>query len=448
MASLSSFFYLSLFSIFPLIYSLTIPLSPLQTYPSQDPYQYLNFLVSSSLTRAFHLKNPQTISTTPLFSHSYGGYSISLSFGTPPQTIPLLMDTGSDLIWFPCTTRYLCKNCSFSSSNTPLFIPQQSSSSKIIGCRNPKCSWIHPNAQCKDCNPSNNCTQICPPYIIFYESGATSGISLSETLNFPNRTIPNFFVGCSVFSSRTPAGIAGFGRGQASLPSQLNVDKFAYCLLSRKFDDTTRSSPLILDNSSGSDSEKKSSGLIYTPFIKNPVFPGRSAFSVYYYVGLRKITVGERRVRIPYRYLRLDDEGNGGTIIDSGTTFTVMASEVREPLAAEFESQLVKKMNFSRALGVEVLTGLSPCFNVSSGTTRLKFPKLKLHFKGGAEMAVPPENYAAVVGDGSAVCLMVVSGRLGSGGPTIILGNVFWQNYYVEYDLRKERLGFKQQQCE
>ncbi|KAJ0084501.1 hypothetical protein Patl1_30327 [Pistacia atlantica] len=341
---------------------------------------------------------------------------------------PALLATSARTVHSPPQTLH------FSSLNNP-------SSSKIIGCRNPKCSWIHPNAQCKDCNPSNNCTQICPPYIIFYESGATSGISLSETLNFPNRTIPNFFVGCSVFSSRTPAGIAGFGRGQASLPSQLNVNKFAYCLLSRKFDDTTRSSPLILDNSSGSDSEKK-------PFIKNPVVPGRSAFSVYYYVGLRKITVGERRVRIPYRYLRLDDEGNGGTIIDSGTTFTVMASEVREPLAAEFESQLVKKMNFSRALGVEVLTGLSPCFNVSSGTTRLKFPKLKLHFKGGAEMAVPQENYAAVVGDGSAVCLMVVSDRLGSGGPTIVLGNVFWQNYYVEYDLRKERLGFKQQQCE
>lgn len=276
----------------------------------------------------------------------------------------------------------------------------------------------------------------------------TGGIALSETLNFPNRTIPNFLVGCSVVSSRQPAGIAGFGRGRASFPSQLNLDKFAYCLLSRIYDDTARGSPLVLESSSGSDSEKKTTGLIYTPFIKNPVVPGRSAFSDYYYVGLRKITVGGQQVRIPFRFLSLDNEGNGGTIIDSGTTATVMTTEVWKPLAAEFESQLVKKMNYSRAPGVEVLTGLSPCFNVSSGRRRLKFPDLKLHFKGGAEVAVPLENYAVEVGGGVAACLMVVSDKFGGGGPAIILGNFIWQNYYVEYDLRNERLGFKQQQCE
>ncbi|KAJ6383218.1 hypothetical protein OIU76_000004 [Salix suchowensis] len=151
----SSWLYcLSLLSLFPFISSsITIPLQYPQTnqIPFQDQYQKLNHLVTTSLARARHLKNPQptpaATATAPLFSHSYGGYSISLSFGTPPQTLSFIMDTGSDVVWFTCTSRYLCKHCSFSSSSSSPriqpFIPKESSSSKIIGCKNPKCSWIH-----------------------------------------------------------------------------------------------------------------------------------------------------------------------------------------------------------------------------------------------------------------------------------------------------------------
>ncbi|KAL0890295.1 hypothetical protein Bca101_014278 [Brassica carinata] len=50
---------------------------------------------------------------SPLTPKSYGGYSVSLSFGTPSQTIPFVFDTGSSLVWFPCTSRYLCSGCNF-----------------------------------------------------------------------------------------------------------------------------------------------------------------------------------------------------------------------------------------------------------------------------------------------------------------------------------------------
>lgn len=455
---LSFIFVFTLLSIFPSsITSFTFSLSRFHTNPSQDSYQNLNSLVSSSLTRALHIKNPQTktttttttTTTTNISSHSYGGYSISLSFGTPPQIIPFILDTGSHLVWFPCTNHYQCKYCS--SSKIPSFIPKLSSSSRLLGCQNPKCSWIHHESiQCIDCNDeplatSKNCTQICPSYLVLYGSGLTEGIALSETLNLPNRIIPNFLVGCSVLSSRQPAGIAGFGRGKTSLPSQLNLDKFSYCLLSHKFDDTTRTSSLILDNGS-SHSDKKTTGLTYTPFVNNPSVAERNAFSVYYYVGLRRITVGGQRVRVWYKYLTLDRDGNGGTIVDSGTTFTFMVPELFEPLADEFVSQMVKNRNYTRALGAEALTGLRPCFDVP-GEKVASFPELKLHFKGGAEVTLPVENYFAVVGEGSAVCLTVVTDREASGGPSIILGNFQMQNYYVEYDLRNQRLGFKQQLC-
>ncbi|KAJ4841972.1 hypothetical protein Tsubulata_020130 [Turnera subulata] len=464
--SLLLYFFLSL--LFPFTTSITIPLRPTnQNPPPQDPYQRLNHLVSTSLTRAHHLRNPRptTTTTTPLFSRSYGGYSISLSFGTPPQShLSFVMDTGSDFVWFPCTNHYLCKSCPFSptSSKIQSFLPKLSSSSKIIGCKNPKCSWVHhEQVNCQECNnnASKNCTQICPPYLILYGSGTTGGIAISETLHLHDLTVQNFLAGCSVVSSHQPSGIAGFGRGPASLPSQLNLTKFSYCLISHKFDDVAGKSSSMILHSDHSGSDKKTAGLQYTPFVN--VKPedddgDNHPFSVYYYLSLRRISVGGNRVKIPYKYLSPGSDGNGGTIIDSGTTFTFMAREVFEALSNEFIAQV---KGYKRAVQVEALTGLRPCFNVSSSTSSpgggdgaLSFPELRLHFKGGAEVALPVENYFAFVDDGVACLTVVTDGPAGpereaASGPGIILGNFQMQNFYVEYDLRNERLGFKKQKC-
>lgn len=69
-------------------------------------------------------------------------------------------------------------------------------------------------SRCADCSSNlKNCSQICPPYLIVYGSGSTGGISILDYLNLPGKKVPDFLVGCSLFSSRQPAGIAGFGRG-------------------------------------------------------------------------------------------------------------------------------------------------------------------------------------------------------------------------------------------
>ncbi|KAL3530335.1 hypothetical protein ACH5RR_009657 [Cinchona calisaya] len=438
---------------------ITIPLSFSSTTPYADLYQKLSQLASTSLARAHYLKNPPeksllaSTTTTPLLPHSYGGYSISLSFGTPPQTLSFVMDTGSDFVWFPCTKRYACKNCSFPGSNgiSP-FSPKQSSSVKIVGCLNKKCGWIHsnfdPQKSCTDCQSvsAKNCTQICPPYLILYGSGSTGGIALAETLDLPNKKIPNFLVGCSIFSSRQPAGIAGFGRGPASLPSQLSLKRFSYCLLSRRYDDTGESSLLVLDDLSNSD--KKTGNLSYTKFLKNPIVPERKAFQVYYYVGLRKISVGGKKVKIPYKFLVPDSDGNGGTIVDSGSTFTYMNSPVFELVADEFINQV--KNVYKRAENIESLTGLRPCFKLSGHDDSIKLPELIFSFKGGAEMKLPLANYFSIVEDNDVVCLTMMTDNLGpemTTGPSIILGSFQMQNYNVEYDLQNERFGFKQQSC-
>lgn len=203
------------------------------------------------------------------------------------------------------------------------------------------------------------------------------------------------------------------------------------------------SSDLVLYGSG----EHKTEGVIsYTPFLKNPS-NSSSAFREYYYVLLRKVTVGGKRVKIPYKYLVPGPNGNGGTIVDSGSTFTFMEKPVYEAVTEEFVKQMG---SYRRVKEIENQTGLKPCFDISREKT-VNFPELVFHFKGGAKMALPFPNYFALVSSSGIVCLTVVTnGAVGpefSAGPAVILGSFQQQNFYVEYDLKNERFGFRRQSC-
>ncbi|CAN1133965.1 Aspartic proteinase nepenthesin-2 [Linum perenne] len=471
----STLFLVSIFSISILTASAATISIPLSSFSSSSAaaapplHEILSHLASTSLSRALRLKqqspppssdssSSSSLVTTPLFPRSYGGYSISLSFGTPPQTTKFVMDTGSTLVWFPCTSRYLCSRCNFrnvDSTNITTFIPKKSSTAKIVGCKSKKCEWIYGPDVAKTCSGCDsakstpNCTQTCPPYSIQYGSGATTGLLLSETLDLSReKKVPDFLVGCSVLSIRQPEGIAGFGRGLDSLPSQVGAKRFSYCLVSHRFDETSVSSDLVLDLDSNSNSKKmkRTVGMSYTSFQKNPD-SSNSAFQTYYYLMLRQILVGGKRVKVPYQYLSPSkSDGNGGTIVDSGTTFSYMEGPIYEAVTAA----IVKEMsNYTVAKDVQDLTGLRPCFDVSR-QDKLTVPQLSFKFKGGAEMQLPVTNYFVLVGDG-VICFTVVSdsvvGKGARGGPSIILGNYQQRDYNIEYDLENERFGFKKQKC-
>ncbi|KAL9332140.1 hypothetical protein ACSQ67_001750 [Phaseolus vulgaris] len=384
-----------------------------------------------SQTRRFSISNPgpppqtppqcPSAATTQVYPKSYGGYSIDLNFGTPPQTSPFVLDTGSSLVWFPCTSRYLCSHCLFPNidpTKIPTFIPKNSSTSRLLGCKNPKCGYLFGSdlqSRCPQCKPdSQNCSLTCPPYIIQYGLGSTAGFLLLDNLNFPEKIVPQFLVGCSILSIRQPSGIAGFGRGQESLPAQMALKRFSYCLLSHNFDDSTENSDLVLQISSTGDT--KTNGLSYTPFHPNPS-ANNPAFLEYYYLSLRKVIVGGKNVKIPLSF---------------------------------WSPALTQLGNYSRAEDVEAQSGLGPCFNISGAKT-VNFPKFTLQFKGGAKMTLPVENYFSLIDDSEVVCLTIVSdggaGPATTSGPAIILGNYQQQNFHIEYDLENERFGFGPQSC-
>ncbi|RRT36827.1 hypothetical protein B296_00044088 [Ensete ventricosum] len=132
------------------------------------------------------------------------------------------------------------------------FLLKSSSSTRLIGCHNPHCLWIHPwdrLSRCPSCNSTfaDGCPTVpCPPYALIYDTDSTVDLLMQETLAFPHRTIPNFMVGCSILSKCQPASVVGFGRGAPSLPSKMGLKCFSslFCrgLLFLDYRSTTTSS--------------------------------------------------------------------------------------------------------------------------------------------------------------------------------------------------------------
>lgn len=399
------------------------------------------------------------------------GFLVPLYVGTPPQAMQVYMDTGSDLTWVPCGDNFSfdCMDCDGYKVTAAAFSPSTSSSSRRDLCGSSFCINIHSSDNDIDpctmagCSLStllkSSCARPCPSFAYTYGAGGVvAGLLTRDTLRVhqsissPNITkeIPNFLFGCVGSTYREPIGIAGFGRGALSLPSQLGFLQkgFSHCFLPFKFANKPNiSSPLVIGDLALSSSHEEN--LQYTPMLKSPMYAS------YYYVGLESITVGDSvAIESPLSLREFDSQGNGGMLIDSGTTYT----HLPEPLYSLLLSKLHSMITFPRAEDTETRTGFDLCYKVpytaTTSTTaeeRSSLPSITFRFLNNVRLVLFGESHFYAMGapQNSTVvkCLLFQSMEDGNYGPGGVFGNFQQQNVKVVYDLEKERIGFQQMDC-
>ncbi|XP_031256191.1 probable aspartyl protease At4g16563 [Pistacia vera] len=394
------------------------------------------------------------------------GYLISLNIGTPPQVIQVYMDTGSDLTWVPCgNLSFDCMDCDdYRNNKLSNFSPSRSSSCSRDICGSSFCLDIHSSDNSFDpctvagCSLNtllrSTCARPCPSFAYTYgEGGVITGTLTRDNLRVHGtspgnitRDIPSFRFGCVGSAYREPIGIAGFGKGSLSLPSQLGFLQkgFSHCFLGFKYANNPNiSSPLILGDVAISSQEN----LQFTPMLKSPMYPN------YYYIGLEAISVGNSSLaQVPLSLRDFDSNGNGGLLIDSGTTYT----HFPEPFYSRLLSLLQSQITYPRATEVEERSGFDLCYRVPCPNNTLVdadflLPTITFHFLNNVSLVLPQGNhfYAMSAPSNSSVVKCLLFQRMDDGdyGPAGVFGSFQQQNVQVVYDLQKERIGIQPMDC-
>lgn len=367
-----------------------------------------------------------------------GEYFMDVFIGTPPKHFSLILDTGSDLNWLQCSP---CEDCY--EQVGPKYDPSMSSSYSAIPCSSQQCGLVAPpvteTAGDRCAGNGRNSSSSCRYFYWYGDKSNTTGDLSWETfsVNVTGRRgplrVPRVIFGCGHANRglfHGAAGLLGLGRGQLSFASQLRElygHKFSYCLVDRD-SNASVSSTLVFGEDERLAAHRD---LQYTALVQTA-----NSVDTFYYVRIAAATVGGERVDVPSAAFEITAEGNGGTIVDSGTTLTYLAQPAYEKIRAAFEA----KISYPRV----DLPPLGPCYNVS-GVGDVKLPEFSITFTDGAVWRFPAKNYFIQLDpEDAVVCLAIMGTPLGS---LSILGNYQQQNFHILYDVDNSRLGFAPMTC-
>ncbi|KAH6827017.1 hypothetical protein C2S53_016160 [Perilla frutescens var. hirtella] len=396
--------------------------------PSLSPSQRIINALKRSSHRAQRLINLQQkrskLEPEPDLSSAQGEYLMKYSVGTPPVPSIAIADTGSDVVWTQCSPCIECFN-----QTLPFFSPRNSSSFRRIPCTSPICNSTR-DTHCSGVR--QNCL-----YSGLYGDGSyTTGMLATESFTFASTgrrrtvTIPDVVFGCGFKNgglfSGIESGIVGLGGGKNSLVTQLGPlagGKFSYCLV--PFLDNFNSSKLHF----GAEAEVSGGGAVSTPlFVRN-------GMETFYFVTLEGISVGNL-TRLEFyddSFSHLGSDRQGNTIIDSGTTLTLLPSILYAKLEKAIKS-LIKLEQVKDPSGV-----LELCY-AARGAGIPDFPQITVHFRG-ADLKWTFEN-AFVRMSEDTVCLAAKATA-----DIAIYGNLAQVNFLVGYDVANRTLSFKPFDC-
>ncbi|MCO5595092.1 hypothetical protein L7F22_049130 [Adiantum nelumboides] len=354
-----------------------------------------------------------------------GIYMMEVTIGTPALTFPLIMDTGSQLVWMQCQP---CQACV--TQDTPPFVPASSSTFATLPCSSAACQSLP-----GQCQSDSSCH-----YTYSYASQAsTQGQLGTDTLTLlstdgTSTAFPGLAFGCGYNNQGEyggAAGLVGMGQSALSLPSQLGQalggKKFSYCLVSPTgSSSSSKATTLVM----GEAATEGASSMGFTPMLANP-----AVVAALYYIDVIGFSVNNQRLNIPAGTFSIESNGGGGMILDSGTTYTYVPNAAFVALQQAFDATV----KLPRYTGHPYL----PLCYTTGGQASTAIPPLSLHMQG-LDLALPLENYFIPVDNQGNYCLAMIP----TSGGLQIVGNMLHQNYKVLYDLDNSRIGFAHQSCQ
>ncbi|CAL4992557.1 unnamed protein product [Urochloa decumbens] len=389
-------------------------------------------------------------------------YLMELAIGMPPVPFVALVDTGSDLTWTQCKP---CKLCF--AQDTPIYDPTASSTFSPVTCSNTNSLAIW----------SSNCSASTPcRYRYAYGDGAYSAghgdcradhvrqgpedepvgavTPATASAQEPSKRRECEAVGgvqfgvvamCGAAWCKAPAayerdaelrqrlpynstGTVGLGRGSLSLVVQLGVGKF-YCLTD--FFNTSLGSPVLFGSLAKLADPTDGTTMQSTPLVQSTQNPSR------YFISLEGISLGNTQLTIPNGTFDLRSDGDGGTIVDSGTIFTILVESAFRVVVDHVAEVLGQAVANASSLD-------SPCFPAPAGAWQLPdMPDMVLHFASGADMRLPRDNYMSFNHEELSFCLNIV----GTAWSTSVLGNFQQQNIQMLFDTTVGQLSFVHTDC-
>ncbi|KAJ6434787.1 hypothetical protein OIU84_000094 [Salix udensis] len=353
---------------------------------------------------AEHVKS----STVPFYSLSVpaSDYIVNVEIGTPKKEVPLIFDTGSDLIWTQC------KPCKAYYPEVPVFDPTKSTSFKALPCSSTQCQLLG-----QGCSSSK-----CTYKIAYVDNSSSAGIYATETISFNHLRydFKSILVGCSnqvSGDSDGQSGIMGLNRSPLSFSSQTaNIynNLFSYCIPSNP-------------GSTGhlTFGGKASNDVKFSPISK-------TSPSSDYDIKMTGISVGGRRLLIDASAFKI------ASTIDSGAVLTRLPPKAYSTLRSFFR-EMMKGFPLS-----DQDIFLDTCYDFSNYST-VAIPSISVFFEDGVEMDIDVSGIMLQYPVGSKVyCLAFAE----LDDEVSIFGNFQQKTYTVVFDGVKERIGFAPGGCD
>ncbi|XP_070044595.1 aspartic proteinase nepenthesin-2-like [Nicotiana tomentosiformis] len=293
-----------------------------------------------------------------------GEYVASFRLGSQEVRNFLLIDTGSDLVWWQCGP---CEpNKCYKQKLQPLYVSTESKVFRKIDC------FLHGERCLEDLDLSFKCISdhSCTYDFKYADGSRTKGFMGDDVITFVLDQRPvRIIFGCSkdqtsgtTFSGEY-SGIVGLGRrkimGGYSLPTQFGADLMSMCLPG--FYSATGST---LNFHTTKWPRATSAKLV--PNIKYPSF---------YFVNLYKVFINDREVELSPSWWNFKKDLTGGIFVDTGTTISYFPQEFYTIFRYVFREEVRDIPMVDTPAG-----SLDTCYKEDPSGRGLNFPVVKLYF--------------------------------------------------------------------